>query len=64
LATITGYVRVSTKDLRLSGQLDAPKAAGATTIYKERVSRPDRSAATGEADGVAERTRRCPDDEA
>ena len=36
MATIAGYVRVSTKDQRPTGQLDALKAGG--TIYKERVS--------------------------
>ena len=35
---IVGYARVSTQDQRFSGQLEALKAAGATTIYRENVS--------------------------
>jgi hypothetical protein len=35
---IVGYARVSTQDQNLSGQIDALRAAGATTIYREKVS--------------------------
>ena len=35
---ILGYARVSTQDQRLSGQIEALTAAGATTIFKEKVS--------------------------
>ena len=35
---ILGYARVSTQDQRLTGQVEALKAAGATTIYREKVS--------------------------
>jgi DNA invertase Pin-like site-specific DNA recombinase len=36
--TILGYARVSTQDQNLNGQLEALKIAGATTIYREKVS--------------------------
>lgn len=35
---ILGYARVSTQDQDLSAQLEALKAAGATTIYREKIS--------------------------
>src|SRR5215472_4626176 len=35
---ILGYARVSTQDQNLNGQLETLKAAGATTIYREKVS--------------------------
>jgi DNA invertase Pin-like site-specific DNA recombinase len=36
--TTLGYARVSTQDQDLSGQIETLKAAGATTIYREKVS--------------------------
>ena len=35
---VLGYARVSTQDQNLAAQLEALKAAGATTIYREKVS--------------------------
>ena len=35
---VLGYARVITQDQQLTGQLEALKAAGATTIYREKVS--------------------------
>ena len=36
--TVLGYARVSTADQQLIGQIEALKAAGATTIYREKIS--------------------------
>src|SRR6201987_2338894 len=35
---VIGYARVSTQDQNVTGQLEALKAADATTIYREKIS--------------------------
>jgi DNA invertase Pin-like site-specific DNA recombinase len=35
---IIGYARVSTRDQDLTGQIEALKAAGAKTLYREKIS--------------------------
>jgi DNA invertase Pin-like site-specific DNA recombinase len=36
--TMIGYARVSTRDQDLTGQIEALKAAGAKTVYREKIS--------------------------
>jgi DNA invertase Pin-like site-specific DNA recombinase len=36
--TVFGYARISTANQSLTGQIEALKAAGATTIYREKIS--------------------------
>jgi hypothetical protein len=38
MAMVVGYARVSTKDQILDGQIEELKAAGATIIYREKIS--------------------------
>ena len=51
---IVGYARVSTQDQHLTGQLEALKAAGVATVYRENISGARADPAAGEAYGLVE----------